>query len=289
MMKRNAHAKINLTLKILGRRLDGFHELETVMCPLALHDTITLEKRAEECSLEVLGADLPTGPENLAMKAALMLKERAGYRGGVHVKLEKRIPHGGGLAGGSSDAATVLMGCNDLWEIGLSQVELGEVASRLGSDVNFFLQPQPAICRGRGEIVEPVKIRESPWVLLINPGWGVSTPWAYQTYAAKPMKGEVGRWRFGMKRGAGVYEEVELVNDLEPAVFSKYLWIAAAKEWLRGEDGVLDAMMSGSGATVFALVEEEAVGKRLEEAARVHLGGSITTALSRLGNGAEVE
>lgn len=281
MTERRAHAKINLDLKILGRRPDGFHELETLMVPLDLHDTVRFAPASSGITLTLEGADLPTGPENLAVRAAQLLQEVTGFTGGVELHLIKRIPHGGGLAGGSSDAACVLHGCNELWGTGLDAAALAELGARLGSDVNFFLQDGPAICRGRGELVEPVTIDPAPYVLLLNPGWGVSTPWAYQTYAANPCPGQPGRSRFTVHRADGRVEERVPVNDLEPAVFSKHLWIRAAKEWLLDQPGVLDAMMSGSGATVFALLETASAAEALATAARVELGESTRTVISK--------
>lgn len=282
MIERRAHAKINLDLRILGRRPDGFHQLETLMVPLDLHDRIQF-KPSPELSLTVDGAKLPTGPDNLAMRAALLLKERAGYPGGAQLHLIKNIPHGGGLAGGSSDAACVLRGLNELWQTGLDPHHLAELGARLGSDVNFFLQDGPAICRGRGEQVEPVELEPLPRVLLVNPGWGVSTPWAYQTYAAKPGRGRPGRARFLVRHADGSREERIPVNDLETAVFQKHLWIRAAKEWLLEQDGVWDAMMSGSGATVFALLLDGADASALLAKAQIELGPDTNMIETRLG------
>ncbi len=282
MTECRAHAKINLDLRILGRRPDGFHELETLMVPLDLHDLVRFEPAPDGVTLTIEGAhDLPTGPENLAVRAALLLKEATGYPGGVRLHLVKRIPHGGGLAGGSSNAACVLRGCNEIWGTGLDAAALGKLGATLGSDVNFFLQDGPALCRGRGEQVEPVTFDPAPAVVLLNPGWGVSTPWAYQTYAANPCPGQPGRSRFTVRRADGSTEERIPVNDLEPAVFSKHLWILATKEWLLDQPGVLDAMMSGSGATVFALLETPAEAEALAVTARAELGESTRTVVTR--------
>lgn len=247
--------KVNLTLKILGRREDGFHELETLMCPLGIHDDVELEPRADgQIDLKVEGAaDIPADASNLAWRAAELVQKKAQCSQGVNLVLRKRIPAGGGMAGGSSNAAVVLEGVNRLWGTGLSLAELKELAGQLGSDVAFFLEHGPCVCTGRGEITYPVALEVDAEVLLLNPGFGVPTPWAYQRYAARPGQGEEGRQLWTMVRD-GVKTAFRLRNDLEPPVLEKYLWIAQARDWLRSQPGVLDAMMSGSGATVFALV-----------------------------------
>lgn len=286
-MKISAPAKINLYLKILGKRPDGFHELETLMCPLSLCDEVLLEKRPSGISLEVEGADLPTGPENLAYRAAQLVQEKAGISQGIHIRLLKRIPSGGGLAGGSSNAAAVLKGANALWKAGLSEEVLHELAASLGSDINFFLQDAPAVCTGRGETVAPLPFTTKlPGVLLINPGFGVSTPWAYKTYASSPSKGEAGGSYAWFQDKACI----TLRNDLEPAVFTKYLWIQEARHWLRQQPETLDALMSGSGATVFALFEDKASGKSLLSKAKEYFGPKCWYFLGKLeGNRSKID
>lgn len=264
-------AKVNLTLKILGKRPDGFHELETLMCPVGIYDEIDLEAAEDErIHLQVEGADLPADASNLAWKAAALLREAAGVKRGVRIRLRKTIPMGGGLAGGSGNAAVVLAGLNRLWALGLTVDHLKELAGALGSDVAFFLDGGPSLCRGRGEITQPVEVVAGVEVLLLNPGFGVPTPWAYQSYAAAPGQGGEGRELWVMKAD-GREIQFRLRNDLEPAVFRKYFWIAEAKAWLLEQAEVREAMMSGSGATVFALVEPGRAAV-LAERARAHFG-----------------
>jgi len=270
-MRLKSPAKVNLTLKILGKRADGFHELETLMCPVGIYDGIVLEAAEDGgIHLEIEGADLPADESNLAWKAAALVQEAAGEARGVRIRLEKRIPMGGGLAGGSGNAALVLAGVNRLWGAGLGLNELKGLAGRMGSDIAFFLDGGPSLCTGRGEITRPVELEMDAEVLLLNPGFGVPTPWAYRAYAAAPGQGAEGQREWTLKC-EGRAEGFRLRNDLEPAVFGKYLWIAEAKAWLGGQPEVAEAMMSGSGATVFALVEPGRV-EELVARARAHFG-----------------
>ena len=285
-MKVLAPSKINLYLHISGKRPDGYHELETLMCPLSLADEIEIELADQGVALTIEGADLPSGPENLAYRAAdefFKMAQVDSAQGGARIHLKKRIPTGGGLAGGSSNAAAVLLALNQLLGEPLSMDQLGSIAAGMGSDINFFLQHEPAICSGRGEKVCPHPLRNLPWALLINPGFGVSTPWAYKTYAQNPAQGEVGR-TFEWGAGAPPDSVVTLRNDLEPAVFSKYIWIAETKAWLQRQPMVLDALMSGSGATVFALVEDEKAAAKLTAQARDYLGHATWIQAVRLGS-----
>lgn len=270
-MQRRSPAKINLTLKILGKRPDGFHELETVMCPVGIYDELEFEPAPSGIQLTVEGADLPADPSNLVWKAARLVQESAGTERGVRIRLKKHIPMGGGLAGGSGNAAVTLLAVNELWSCGLSVARLKELAGRLGSDIAFFLDGGASLCTGRGEVTRPVRLRAPRHVLLANPGFGVPTPWAYQAYAASPQSGEPGRAGLGLEDG-GHAEAFRLRNDLEPAVFGKYLWIAEAKAWLLGREGVVDALMSGSGATVFALFDSPEDAERVAAEARAHFG-----------------
>lgn len=253
MMKIFCPAKINLYLHILGKRPDGFHELETLMCPVSLYDELELEPRASGIQLEVRGSDLPADATNLAYKAAQRVLEKSGSSQGIYLRLTKNIPMGGGLAGGSSNAASVIRGMNDLLALKLTEAELHEIAAELGSDINFFLEHGPALCRGRGEQVHRIQLKESLLILLINPGFGVPTPWAFQTYAKNPCRGTESSHGLDLADG----RKIHLRNDLEPAVFSKYLWLEEAKAWLANQEYVSASLMSGSGATVFAILKKD--------------------------------
>jgi 4-diphosphocytidyl-2-C-methyl-D-erythritol kinase len=272
-------AKINLLLRVLGRRPDEFHALETLMCPVSVHDELTFEPAADgELSLRIEGADLPAGEDNLVMRAARLVRQLSGTRRGVKIFLRKHIPVGGGLAGGSSDAAHTLTALNEFWQCALTVPQLDAAAATLGSDVNFFLHRQPALCTGRGELVQPVALQAADGrplrlgALLVHPGFGVPTPWAFQTYAANPAVGEAGRLTLRQVAADGAVTEFKPRNDLEPAVFGKYLWLAEAKAWLAAQDGVLDSLMSGSGATVFALTAHREDAEKLAQSAQKYFG-----------------
>lgn len=259
-MKLIAPAKINLSLSVLGKRPDGFHEIETVMVPLDLADTLTLEPEAPfgfSCS----DTTLPTDGSNLVVRAANLFFEAAGMpaRGAIH--LEKRIPHGAGLGGGSSDAAAILLGLNETFGSPLEAQALHALAAAVGSDVPFFLHRGPAICRGRGERVEPVELPEVLPLLLVKPGFGIPTPWAYSRWAAS-------REVPGVSYAAQPFSWGKLVNDLERPVFEKYLFLASLKTWLLAQPESAGALMSGSGATCFAVLRRAEDGPALEARVR---------------------
>lgn len=279
-MKILAPAKINLYLKILGKRPDGYHELETLMCPTSLADEIELEECSKGIHIAIEGAELAAGPENLVHRAAQAVQRRAKIQKGVKIFLRKNIPLGAGLGGGSSDAAVVLLAVNKLWQAGLDETTLNQLAAELGSDVNFFLQPHPAVCTGRGEKIQPVDLHYLPFVVLIYPGFEVSSLWAYKTYAQNPQPGASGKTFHWNKAGEGI----SLQNDLEPAVFSKHLWIAETKKWLQNHPLVDDALMSGSGATVFAILSNEKRARQLVIEAKKRLGNETWICFTRLLN-----
>ncbi|GAB4140004.1 MAG: 4-(cytidine 5'-diphospho)-2-C-methyl-D-erythritol kinase [Planctomycetaceae bacterium] len=203
-----APAKLNLFLEILGRRADGFHELETLMISVGIYDTLVFrEGNAGETQLLCHHfessnpktsdgvSSLPVNEEeNLAFKAAKLLREYSGTTRGVRIGLFKRIPIASGLAGGSSDAAATLAGLNRFWNLGICRTELIRLAGKLGSDVGFFLSRTPlAICRGRGEIVTPVNLPGKMWFVIVRPCTGLSTPAVFRECqpAKKPKRVEV--------------------------------------------------------------------------------------------------
>ena len=241
-----APAKINLWLEVRGRRPDGFHEVETLMVPISVHDRIRITRRAG-FSFRCDAPGVPGDESNLAVRAVRIFCGELGIPADVGLELEKGIPHGAGLGGGSSDAASVLLGLNRLFDAGCGLGQLAEWAGRLGSDVPFFLWESAALCRGRGERVEPVGFGTVLPLLLVKPPFGVPTPWAYSRWAAS-------RELPGMDYGAQEFEWGRLVNGLERPVFEKHLFLAALKNWLRAQPEVEGALMSGSGSTVFAVL-----------------------------------
>lgn len=252
-----APAKVNLSLRVLRRREDGFHEIESLMCPLSIFDTLDISHR-EEGGLEFTCDDpsIPPGEDNLVVRAAKLFCTSCGFEPRLRIHLAKRIPHGAGLGGGSSDAATTLIGLNRLFETELSHEALSAMAADLGSDIPFFIYQSAAIIRGRGEFVEPASFPHELPLFLIKPAFGVPTPWAYQ------------HWRDsrevpGVRFAAQEFPWGTLVNDLERPVFEKYLFLADLKTWLLAQPEVAGALMSGSGATVFAVLHEKSAAESL--------------------------
>ena len=254
-MKWLAPAKINLSLRVLHRRPDSFHEIETRMIPLDLSDEIEVETVAatpDGSGIELVCSDpsLPTGDGNLAYRAAALFKARLGREmPPIRITLAKRVPHGAGLGGGSSDAATVLLALDGLTGAHLRASQLATLAAELGSDVPFFVYRRAAVCRGRGEIIEPVPASPVLPIVLFKPEFPIPTPWAYQ------------RWRDarelpGVLYSAQVFPWGELVNDLERPVFEKYVVLADLKMWLLEQPEVTGALLSGSGSTLFAVLRE---------------------------------
>ena len=251
-----AYAKVNLALDVLGTRPDGYHELETVMQTLDLHDRIELSP-APAVDLVVDGADLPRGPENLARRAADLLKERTGYRGGALIKLHKKIPLAAGLAGGSADAAAVLRGLSRLWNLGLTMEELSLLGAEIGSDVPFCLRGGTALARGRGEVIAPLPELPPAGVLLVKPSFGVGTAEVYRRYDSLPGPGRPGCAKMLAAVGVGDIGGVaaNLCNALEPVTLAMHPAIGHIKGEVAAA-GALGVLMSGSGPTVFGVFRD---------------------------------
>lgn len=260
-------AKVNLWLRVLGKRPDGFHEVHTRMCPISLADEVRLTaKGGGTTELTCSDPTVPTDESNLALKALRAFEKAAGEVRAWGIHLEKRVPHGAGLGGGSSNAAAVLRGVNELCGGPLAPAQLHEIAAGLGSDVPFFLHGRPCDASGRGEVLKPVE--DFPWVLplvLIKPPFGIPTPWAYQRWAgSKELKG-VSYAPQECPWGA-------MVNDLERPVFEKWLTLPALKTWLLEQPETRAALMSGSGSTVFGVCQTEEGAEGLAERAREFCG-----------------
>ena len=271
-MQVRAPAKINLSLKILGPRSDEFHEIETLIAPISLYDELKIERRTSKQGIEFRCDDpsVPQSNDNLAARAARAFLKKMKIKSGVLIELKKKIPHGAGLGGGSSDAASTLMALNELFEAKLTREALAKMAEGIGSDVPFFIFQSAAICRGRGELVSPIKLRKPMFILLLKPQFGVPTAWAYQ------------RWR-GAREVPGVsYTAQEIagrtfVNDLERSVFEKFVCLAQLKVWLLEQPEVGAALMSGSGSTVFAVMRERADARQLGKRAKAALDPELWT------------
>jgi 4-diphosphocytidyl-2-C-methyl-D-erythritol kinase len=269
-----APAKINLTLAVKGRREDGFHEIESVVCPISLFDTLDIALR-ESGGLEFTCDDssLPTDETNLVVRAARLFCAACGLEPRLEIKLAKRIPHGAGLGGGSSDAAATLFGLDRLFQTRLSLEALTAMAAELGSDVPLFLHRSAALIRGRGEIVEPVSFPHALPLLLVKPLFGVPTPWAYRQWKDS-------REIPGIPYAAQEFAWGALQNDLERPVFEKYLFLALLKRRLLAQPEVAGALMSGSGATVFAVLRDPATGHALRERLAQEFGADLWCCLA---------
>ena len=246
-------AKINLCLHILGRRRDGYHNLSMLMEKVSLCDELTFEKIPS--GIEVLSEtlDVPV-EENLVTKAARLFQEVCGTSCGVRIHLAKKIPMGGGLGGGSSDAAAVLKGLNELWGLHWPISKLAAVGVKLGADVPFFIYDGPAKVEGIGEQITPLKKFPKLWIILINPGVHVATPNAYNLWDQKERMNLTQQNQ--SVRDSGTFEGVIQVlhNDFESVVIPEYPAIQMAKDTLL-HAGASGALMSGSGSTVFGLFE----------------------------------
>src|SRR5437764_14631668 len=175
-----APAKINLSLKILGERSDGFHEIETLITPISLYDEIKVEKRRGKTGIEFHCDEpsVPQGDDNLVVRAAKAFFNKTKLKRCVSIELQKKIPHGAGLGGGSSDAASTLLALNELFETRLPREALAKMAEVIGSDVPFFIFESAALCKGRGELVRALKLPKRLSILLLKPAFGVATAWA---------------------------------------------------------------------------------------------------------------
>jgi 4-diphosphocytidyl-2-C-methyl-D-erythritol kinase len=251
-------AKINLSLKITRKREDGFHELETLVLPLpGLTDELQFEK-AEEFSLLCDTPGVPTDESNLVSQAVRLFKKNTRTETPYQITLIKKIPHGAGLGGGSADAAYTLLALNELTGTEVPLADLAEWAGELGSDIPLFIYQSPSWCRGRGEIIEPVKLDWTHPILLFKPSFAIPTPWAYSHW-----KGS--REIPGISYQATRVGEIELFNDLERPVFEKHRFLAELKQFLLEQEETQTAMMSGSGSTVFAVLHDEKDAKSLIE------------------------
>jgi 4-diphosphocytidyl-2-C-methyl-D-erythritol kinase len=254
---------------------------------------LTFEARANGITLECDDARLPVDDSNLVVKAAKRLAERCGVERGAKITLQKRTPLAAGLGGGSSNAAITLLALNKLWSLDASRSTLDEVAASLGSDINFFLTGNAALCRGRGELVEPVDCRLSATVLLVNPGFGISTKWAYESWAKAaaarltqtPPAASVLLRALAADDLDGVCRG--LFNSLEAPSVGKFPVLDLLKDAMR-EAGAAGAMMSGSGATVFGLFAEAGSAAECGRRIREEFGPSMWTATSRFVRGSQV-
>ena len=262
-------AKVNLRLEILKRREDGYHELRTVLQKISIYDTLRFSLKKEKgISIVADHPKLPLGRKNLVYKAVQSMFKVCAYRGGVHIEIEKKIPLGAGLGGGSSNAASTLMALNQLLETNLSQKELMEIGLGIGADVPFFFLNGAAIGSGIGEQLKKQEL-PSLWYVLVYPNFEVSTRWAYQHFVLTNQQ-----FRFNLHRFLKTPEGISriLLNHLEEVVSKRYPEISLMKELLLSV-GAFGALMTGSGPTVFGLFPEAKSAAGAYEKIKKWVGG----------------
>lgn len=259
-----APAKVNLFLEVLGRRPDGYHEIATLMVAIGLADELEFAPAdGSGLTLTCDAPDLPTGADNLVLKAAARLREETGCTAGAAIRLAKRVPWAAGLGGGSSDAAAALVGLNGLWNLGLPPADLARIGAGIGSDVPFFLNGPAAWCTGRGEVVEPVTVGRPLDLVLVKPPEGLATADVYRRVRVPeaPADGAAARTALAAgdveALGRALFNRLqEPAMELSPAVADWHRRLrAAGAEW---------TLMSGSGTCLFGLCRSAA------EAGRVH-------------------
>ncbi len=252
-----ASAKVNLFLEILGKRDDGYHEIETIMQEIDLADNLQFEEIQEGVKIECNDKNIPINQDNLVCKAANLILKECGIKKGVSINLEKNIPVGAGLGGGSSDAAATLKALNLLWKVGLNDGELMEFASKLGSDIPFFIKGKTALCSGRGEMISPVEVRSRMDYLILFPRVHISTETIY-----KNLKIDLTKKRKDVSffLDALKYSEVAdiaklLFNRLEEVIFATYPDILQVNSYLETFD-FCGLSISGSGSAFFGLCKD---------------------------------
>ena len=252
-----AHAKINLDLRVLGSRSDGFHELRTVFQALALHDVIHCIPREGPFAIDCSSAGIPLDQNNLIWRAAETLWKSLRRTGPIRdlvIRLEKQIPLQAGLGGGSADAAATLIALAKLWHVPVKPSQLTDLAAHIGSDVPFFLSGGTALGLGRGEEIYPLADLPRHWVVLLIPGFGVSTSEAYGWYDAEPELSRAPREPQYVP-GPWPSRAAQMINDLEAPIAAHHPEIDQMKAALK-RAGAVAAAMSGSGSTVFGLFQK---------------------------------
>ncbi len=290
-----APAKINLTLEVFGKRPDGYHDLRSLVVPVSVCDVLTLTRieQAIEVSCSVAGlpgenlALLPASDNNLALRAAHVLRSATGYPGGARIEIHKEIPIGGGMGGGSADAAATLTGLNILWETGLSTESLMELGAKLGSDIPAMVNGKAVCMEGRGEKITPISCHWPPgtawWMVVVNPGFNVPTRDVYRRFRTRlTSKQETFiNARFAMERGDLRLASASLFNSLESPVFKKYPLLAMVAERLKSA-GALGVLLSGSGASVFAVAAHHDQALEIEAQVRRDIGSWLWTRVAQI-------
>ncbi|MBI4833985.1 MAG: 4-(cytidine 5'-diphospho)-2-C-methyl-D-erythritol kinase [Planctomycetes bacterium] len=248
----NSPAKVNLFLEVIGKRPDGYHELETVMQEISLCDRLQLRQINRGVRIKTDYPGLPIGSSNLVYKAAILLQKRYDIKKGVEITISKKIPVGGGLGGGSSNAAYTLKGLNKLWNLGLSQLELAILAREIGSDVPFFIYGKTALCKGRGEIVFPLQNPSQFRYLIVYPGVSVPTKKIYQNLIFRLTKRKL--FCKLLASNQPVYGQgMNMFNRLEETTLALYPVLRGVKREMMS-CGIEKAMLCGSGSCFLGIV-----------------------------------
>ena len=271
-----APAKINLFLEILGKRDDGYHEIETIMQEIDLADNLQFEEIQEGVKLECNDKSIPLNQDNLVCKAANLILKECGIKKGVSINLEKKIPVGAGLGGGSSDAATTLKALNSLWGVGLNDGELMELAAKLGSDIPFFIKGKTSICSGRGEKISPVEVRNKMNFLILFPRVHISTETIYKNLKIDLTKKrkDVSFFLDALKYSESVGIGKLLFNRLEEVIFATYPDLLQVKHSLEFFD-FCGLSISGSGSAFFGLCKDRHQAEAIKSTVELSGTGNV--------------
>ena len=256
-LKIRSPAKINLFLNVIGKRPDGYHELESIFQTVNLFDTIEIHKAKQGISIKTDQPNLPTDRRNLVYQVVELVKKKYKIRQGIRIFIHKNIPIGSGLGGGSSNVASVLMGLNRMWKLGLSRDELAWQGAKIGSDVPFFIYGGTALVKGRGEIVFPLKINKTFYYLLVSPQILIPTKEIYRQlklYLTKPVNNSIGKIIRYLEKGNSKGLSQLLYNSLERVALGLYPRLKDI--YLRLEENIKGGLLvSGSGSTIFRICD----------------------------------
>lgn len=272
----NAYAKVNLTLDVLGDRSDGYHDIETILHTVELHDSITLREDGDGIAVRCASPEVPEDTQNIVHRAAALLRETFRVPRGVEVELTKTIPIASGLGGGSSDAAVTLLGLAQMWKLRLDERQLLELAGQIGSDVPFFLAGGAALALGRGERIQPLRPLPTTWVVLARPPLQISTEWAYGVldHATERRRPDTR----AVMRALETEDPAEvgrlLYNVFEDVVESHHPAIRALRERIAAHRP-LGVSMSGTGPVMFALAANEADARTIAASLAADAGHEV--------------
>ena len=285
-LKFESHAKVNLFLQVFEKRADGFHAIRTLMLPISLADTLTFELlKKPRIEIECSDPTLPTDKSNLVRHAAELLQSRYAPTKGARIHIQKCIPIGAGLGGGSSNGSTTLVGLNHLWNLNLLEDTLETLGAEFGSDTAFFIRNHPAFCEGRGEMLTPFSFPTALPLFLLNFGFGSSTAWAYQNVQLEIRNEELSSAQqildalsesaktdspFSILHSPFIFQ-----NDLEEPVFRKFPILRIAKDFLSAQPQVVGTMMCGSGSTIMAILRSAEESEPLREEVLKQFGNSV--------------